>query len=311
MRTFYHSCHRAQLNLASKSHDYILFFILFLAGSTDNELAPCNFVGGMFVTHSESDDYQKDMELLCGNFGGDWELYNQKDYFNRQKRTVEKLKVRFGDEFDDKMEKVWRTVGINFLHIKTSVKWKSDTALDRCISSEESNTFMSVFERYETEEEKRKQLQFILGRTGEVINSSDAPLDLAMTVFDIVFQIETDEILLEVRKKSEDSPDDIQGKGSFSLGDDPDAAPRLLFAANKKKTMTKVLNDLVKDDDEEDESEYVFMFKGKRLYGFETPMSLQMAHLDIIDAIPLVDYMCKYKCERCICCNSSAHDVEG
>lgn len=113
-----------------------------------------------------------------------------------------------------------------------------------------------------------------------------------MTSLDDIFALYISETLtlIDVKVKKKDS-----------------SALRLFSAADQTEPFSKALKNLVKDD-EGDETEYVFVFKGKRLYGFETPMSLQMKHFDTIDAIPSQDY----KYQRCLCCNKAdLHDVEG
>jgi hypothetical protein len=118
-----------------------------------------------------------------------------------------------------------------------------------------------------------------------------------------LLEIGKNDILLEAKNVNEDECED-----------------RLFLSANKKMSnMTKELLDLAKSKSEgTDESgkegcsknngssDSLCMFKGKRLYGFETPMSLQLKNFDCIEVIPKGNY----KCENCVCCNRMEHDME-
>eukprot|EP00984_Skeletonema_dohrnii_P001398 scaffold446_cov133-Skeletonema_dohrnii-CCMP3373.AAC.9 len=261
----------------------------------ENELIPCDKVAAMMELHElhEDFDYQSDMQCLCDHdFGGNQLLVCGKDDdSDREKATFEAVKKRFGSEFN---EELWNTVSICIVEVDGGIKWdpasedlnKSGFFVDR----QKSDPLQSAFEAYTLSGdpvEPTTDFQFLLSRTEEVIDPNDTASGLRLTYRDATFALYTSETFIEVKVEKTDS-----------------SGPRLFYAAEQMATMSKALQDLVKDG-EGDETEYVFMFKGKRLYGFETPMSLQMKHFDIIDAIPSQDY----KYQRCICCNNAEGNV--
>lgn len=263
----------------------------------ENKLLPCTPVVLMIEAHELSDDYQADMKLLCGHDFGGKELIvcEKEDDYDREKATFEAVKRTFGSEFD---EKLWNITSVSILGVgDDGIKWEPRSTHPTSIVQliQRSNPLVSAFEEYvnansgdPVDPETIASATFLNYRTHEVINPNDTALGLRWAPFtDVMFGLCNDEILIEVKKRGSDS------------------SPFHLFcAANQTEPMTKALNDLVNDDG--DETDYVYMFKGKRLYGFETPMSLQMKHFDIIDAIPVQDF--KYK--RCVCCNNAdRHNV--
>ena len=265
----------------------------------ENELIPCDKVATMMEHHelNQDFDYQSDMKILCGHdFGGKQLLVCGKDDdFDKEKATFDAVKKRFGSEFN---EELWNTVRICIFGVDRRIKWDpASEDLDNSaffVDRQKSDPLESAFEAYALSGdpvEPTTDFQFLLSRTKEVIDPNDTAAGLRLTSLDDIFALYTSETLIDVKVKKKDS-----------------SRSRLFYVADQKKPFSKVLKDLVKDD-EEDETEYVFMFKGKLLYGFENPMSLQMKHFDTIDAIPSQDY----KYQRCICCNNKAdlHDVEG
>jgi hypothetical protein len=260
----------------------------------ENELIPCYRVAVMMEHHHKlykDLDYQSDMKLLCGHdFGGKKLLVCGKDDdFDRERATFDAVKKRFGSECDDKL---WNASAICILEVDGGMKWDPASDDYGCVRHQRSDPLETAFEKFAHLDpvEPMSGFQFLLLRTKEVIDKSDTAVGIGLTYSDVILALYKDETCIEVKKKGSDS-----------------SGPRLFSAADQTEPFSKALKDLVKDD-EGDETEYVFVFKGKRLYGFETPMSLQMKHFDTIDAIPSQDY--KYK--RCICCNKAdLHDVEG
>ena len=126
------------------------------------------------------------------------------------------------------------------------------------VHRQKSDPLETAFEEYnlsgDGEPEPLSDSQFLLSRTKEVIDPHDTAVGIGLTSLDAIFALYTYETLLEVKVKKKDS-----------------SGPLLFYAAEQMTTMSKALKDLVKDE-EGDETEYVFEFKGKRLYGFETPM---------------------------------------
>ena len=261
----------------------------------ENKLLPCLAVGSMIASHEKSKDfdYQADMKLLCGHdFGGEELIVCEKvgDY-DREIATFEAVQKRFGSEFD---ENLWSTVAVSIAEVEGGMKWNLGDRTNACFakSVQRSNTLESAFEAYalsggdpDTVGPVSHLFRFLHLRTQEVLDPTDTALGLRFSSYsDVIFALCKNETLIEVKKRGSDS-----------------SAFHLFLAANQTETMSKALNDLVNDDG--DETDYVYMYKGRRLYSFETPMALQMKHFDIIDAIPLQDY--KYK--RCTCCNN-VHD---
>lgn len=240
------------------------------------------------------------MKLVCGHDfeGGKLVVYGKDDDVDREKITFEAVQRRFGPDFN---EKLWSTLGIDMLLVDGGLKLNPNNGgLE--VYVQKSTPLESAFEDFfkdflqDNPEHSLSDLQFLLLRTQEVIDPSlDTALGLGLVYTDIILILHKADTLIEFKKKGADSDS---------------SATRLVCGAEKKKTMSKALKDLVKDD-EGDESEYVFMFKDRRLYGFETPMSLQMKHFDTIEAIPAKDYAKEHKCQRCICCNNTDHEVEG
>lgn len=251
---------------------------------------PCNAVVLMADAHEMTDDYQADMKFLCGHdFGGKELIVCEKDDdYDSECRTFEAVKKRFGSEFD---EKLWNTLCVRIVGVGSEMKWDNEvtTGMYSVHFIQRSNSLESAFEEYislsgdpdASASESVSNFRFLNYRTQEEIGPYDTPLGLHWTSFtDAIFALYKDETLIEVKKKGSDS-----------------SAFQLFCAAKQTETMTKALNDLVNDGGD-DETDYVYMFNGKRLYGFETPMSLQMKDFDVIDAIPVQEY--KYK--RCVCC---------
>ena len=262
----------------------------------ENKLIPCDSVATMMEQHELNDgfDYRSDMKLLCGHdFGGKLMVdtpYTTKyeDFVRREKVTFEAVARRFDSDFN---EKLWNTLSINIVEVDGGLKLPI-VEWGFTVNVQNSDPLGLAFEVYAQTDpaESLSELQFLLLRTQAIIDpTSETAAGLGLIYTDVILGLSKSEALIEVKKKG---------------------APRLLFAAERKKTIATKLKDLVKDD-EEDESEYVFVFKGKRLFGYETPMSLQMKHFDIIDAIPAKEYAKDYKCPRCICCQNTDHDVEG
>eukprot|EP00985_Skeletonema_marinoi_P029973 scaffold29886_cov123-Skeletonema_marinoi.AAC.1 len=245
-------------------------------------------------------DFKSDMKFLCGHDfrGNQLVVVGKDDAFDREKATFDAVKTRFGSECDDKL---WNTLPICIVEVDGGMKWDPAKWVpaneDSCfiVHRQKEECLESVFEEYTSfqredgDPEPLSNFQFLLSQTKEVIDPNDTALGLRLTYSDsdVIFALYTNESLIEVKVKKKDL-----------------SGPRLFYAADQKKPFSKALKDLVKDS-EGDETEYVFTFKGKRLYGFETPMSLQMKHFDIIDAIPWQDY----KYQRCICCNIAEGNV--
>lgn len=253
----------------------------------ENKLLPCDLVVEMMDNHEECKDfdYQSDMKFICGHDfeGKNLVKFGENDDIDRAraKATFEAVQKRFGSEFN---EKLWNTVLVDI------ADFTSKTMQFRFIL-QKSDPLESAFGAYTLARDPVEPLsnfQFLLYRTKEVIDPNVTAVELGLSYSDTIAALHTDETMIEIRKQ-----------GS--------SATVIFWAADKTETMTTELSKLV-NDGEEDESDYVFMFKDKLIYGFDTPMALQMKHFDTIEAIPLQDY--KYK--RCICCNNAdGHVVEG
>lgn len=268
----------------------------------ENKLLPCHQVLEMMESHigaSEDFDYQSDMKFICGHDfeGRSLVVYGTDDDIDREKATYEAVRERFQSNFN---ETLWNTAVIDIYGVEggTSNNWNDVGAYGATIEIHKSEPLESAFEKYVLDIDhpdgdlpsSNNFFQFLLCRTREVIDPNDTVVGLGLIYSDQILALHKDATLIEVKKKGLNS-----------------STTRLFCAAGMTETMTTKLNDLV-NDNEEDETDYVFMFKDKRIYGFETPMALQMKHFDVIDAIPSQDY----KCERCVCCNNAdRHVVEG
>ena len=255
----------------------------------ENKLLPCHRVIEMMEIHAGSDDfdYQSDMKFVCDRDfeGKDLVVYGKDDDIDREKATFEAVKESFRSDFN---ETLWNTAVVNF--------YDMDRDMDCYYGISKSNPLESAFEKFTLDRDDSdlslSDFQFLLRRTGEVVDPTDTALGLGLVYSDEIAVLPKDEIVLKVKEHGPDS-----------------SASSFYCSAGMTETMTTKLNDLVNDnEDEDEEADYIFMFKGKRIYGFETPMALQMKHFDVIDAIPSQDY----KCERCVCCNNAdRHVVEG
>lgn len=270
----------------------------------NNQLIPCERVITIMEQHefNEDFDYHSDMKFLCGHdFAGEQlVVVGRDDDFDREKATFEAVRRRFGPEFN---ETLWNTLDVLMIIVnggfkfnpKTSSEWGGEAVI---VPVYKPARLESAFELIDQDDSKLilSAFQLLLLRTQEVIDpTSDTALGLGMVYTDLMLGLHKDETLIEVKKA-------VTGADSSST--------RLFCAAGTKMTMSKALKDLVKDD-EEDESKYVFKFKGKRIFGFETPMSLHMKHFDTIEAISVNEYVKDHKYQRCICCNNKDHNVEG
>ncbi len=265
------------------------------------QLMPCSMLIEVIEHHRESADYQEDMKLLCGsNFGEDMLaiIDDTSDIFKREITTFEIVKQRFGADFD---EKVWDSVLVSIVQVIGGVNLNSmNPGLVWTNRKEPLETALEVYAK--DEENGTADLNFLLLRTKEMVNTEVSAFHLSLTSEDILIEIGKNDILLEAKNVNEDECED-----------------RLFLSANKKMPMTKELLDLARSKSEgTDESgkegcsknngtsDSLCMFKGKRLYGFETPMSLQLKNFDCIEVIPKGNY----KCENCVCCNRMEHDME-
>ena len=260
-------------------------------------LLPCNMIIEVIEHHQESENYQEDMKLLCGsNFGEDMLaiIDDTSDIFNREITTFELVKQRFGADFD---EKVWDSVLVSIVQVIGGVNLNSMNP--GLIWTNRNEKLERALEAYAKDEENgTADLNFLLLRTKEIVDTEVSAFDLSLTSEDVLLEIGKEEILLEAKNVNEDECED-----------------RLFLSTNKKTMMTKELLDLAKSKSEGGEeecsenngsSDSLCMFKGKRLYGFETPMSLELKNFDCIEVIPKG----KYKCENCVCCNRMEHDIE-
>ena len=253
-----------------------------------NKLLPCHRVIEMLEIHvksSDAFDFQSDMKFVCGhNFEGKSVVVCGKDDdIDREKATYKTVKERFGSDFN---ETLWNTTIVLF--------YDMDRDMDCYYGISKSDPLELAFEKFALDRDDSdlslSDFQFLLYRSKEALDPTDTALGLGLVYSDEIAVLPKDEIVLKVKEHGPDS-----------------SASSFYCSAGMTETMTTKLNDLV-NDNEDEEADYIFMFKGKRIYGFETPMALQMKHFDVIDAIPSQDY----KCERCVCCNNAdRHVVEG
>jgi hypothetical protein len=266
------------------------------------QLMPCSMLIEVIEYHRESAHYQEDMKLLCGsNFGKDMLaiIDDTSDLFNREITTFETVKQRFGADFD---EKVWGSVLVSIVQVIGGVNLNSMNP--GLVWTKRNEPLVTALEVYAKDEENgTADLNFLLLRTKEIVNTEvSSAFDLSLTSEDILLEIGKNDILLEAKNVNEDESED-----------------RLFLSTDRKTMMTKELLDLAKSKsegtDESDKegcsenkgsSNSLCMFKGKRLYGFETPMSLQLKNFDCIEVIPKGNY----KCENCVCCNRMEHGME-
>lgn len=264
------------------------------------QLMPCCMVIEVMEIHRESTDYQEDMKLLCGsNFGKDMLaiIDDTSDLFFRELTTFEIVKQRFEDDFN---EKVWGSVLVSIVQVIGGVNLNSMNP--GLIWTDRNEPLSSALEVYAKDEENgTADLKFLLLRTKKVVNTDFSAFDLSLTSEDILLEIGKNDILLEAKNVNEDESED-----------------RLFLSTDRKTMMTNELQDLAKSKgegtdksgkeecSENNGSSYsLCMFNAKRLYGFETPMSLELKNFDCVEVIPKENY----KCENCICCNRMEHDM--
>ena len=256
----------------------------------ENELLPCDSVVEMIQQHQKhtSLDFTNDLKLLCGRDfeGRDIVIDRKENNINRQRMTLEAMKQRFGAEFN---EEIWGMCAFDLFEVNEKDENNfCSTTISQGAIADPLEMFLGdlSYHFYEYED-----IQFILEHKQEVIDpKTDTILSLDLTSFDTVLAAPKHCFWLKVEMKVKGS--DTSNK-SF------------VYIADKKLAIVKdSLKAVVKKNDD---SEYIYFFNGKRLYGFETPLSLQMRHFDIIEAVPAEDF----KYPKCICCNNTECEVEG
>ena len=243
----------------------------------ETKFFPCWPVDKMWLEHGVMDDYSTDMRDLLGHalnlgssgLGSPEELGQMKD------ATKEALKERFGsydaelwDEMSiDVKDQLVGVVAITHLNRRQPLSILMGAYRD-AVLEEKGSTLV--------EQDYVEKLQFELN--GKALKRDDTCLRLGLEDGDEIEVYHPDKVAVTIRYSSENEH---------------------MVLADKTTMISKAFEECDLDFGEE-RAKNVFLHGQRRVYGFESPLALEMeCRGNVIDVVDIETH----KSEKCVCCN--------
>ncbi|KAL9186822.1 hypothetical protein ACHAXT_010542 [Thalassiosira profunda] len=250
----------------------------------ESKLIPCWPVDKMWLEHSRMDDYHKDMRDLLGHVVSRRREVEAKEIERMDSVTRGALKERFGS-YDAEL---WDRISISVadplggakafqINSREPFGFLMDTVADthsdmHCHSDREQKEFIEKT-RYEFD--------------GKAISREDTCIKLGIEDGSTIDMNHTDGVALTIRPSKL-----LEQKVGYQLGEKT-------VLVKKESMLSKIFEEADVDFSGE-RKKYLFLYKQRKIYGFESPIALDMkSRGNVIEVVPRETHHNK----NCMCCN--------
>ena len=243
-------------------------------------LSPCWPVDQMWLQHSQMEDYDFDMNNLLGHVlnRNPPATLSEEDKKKRDGVTKEAMKERFGS-YD---EELWDTIQLCLV---------DQLGVEEKIDINRREPLAAVFDQYAAKDEVDfDNYKFTFNDSEINENDTDGavatPMRLGMENNDKIDVCHVDSVAV-----------------TLEFGDTEQS-----FLACKTEMISKTFDQFAVDVLESERSKFVFLYEGKKVYGYESPLALGLkSRGNVIEAVARENY--KYK--HCVCCNPQQNGDKG